>query len=123
MKPVTGAGLAALLLAACTSSPPEATPEQKMRTLARHLATAETPAGWTLVRYRLRDGDGFIDANLDFKGRVDALAVAPGDRFDYFTTPCPDRNSQTWRVFRSHERVYIRVNIDGRQAFLAPCRR
>ena len=121
MKPLFPA-LSALLLAACTSSPPEATPDQKMRVLARHLATAETPAGWTLVRYRLRGGDGFIDANLNPKARLDALAIEPARRFDYFATPCPRDGSPAWKVFRSHENVFISVNIEGRRRFLTSCR-
>jgi len=116
------AALIAAVLAACSSGPPSPTPNQKMFALAGHLSTADVPTGWTLTRYRLRDGSGYIDAKLDFEARLDALTIAPGERFLYFTTPCPGRSSPAWRLFSAREDVFIAVNIDGRQRFLVSCR-
>jgi len=93
-----------------------------MFALAGHLSTAELPTGWTLTRYHLRGGSGFIDAKLDFEARLDALAIAPSERYLYFTTPCPRRGSPAWQLFDGREDVFIVVNIDGRQRFLVSCR-
>ncbi len=111
-----------VLLAGCSSGPPSPTPNQKMFVLAGHLSVAELPTGWTLTRYGLRAGNGFIDAKLDFEARLDALAIAPNERYLYFTTPCPEQDSPAWRVFDAHEDVFIAVTIDGRHRFLVSCR-
>jgi len=114
--------LVAAVLVGCSSSPPSSTPNEKMFALAGHLATTDLPTGWTLTRYSITGGSGYIDARLDFEARLEALAIVPGERFLYFSTPCPGRASPAWRLFNAHEDVFIAVNIDGRQRFMVSCR-